>query len=131
MQSERGSILPIGIAGVALSLVISLVFLELIGVQIQTLRNKQVSDVLSLKIASDLRGDQIAPIIGLEYFPVARPLLEVVARQLRIRPSRVSVQSVDGKTIESVVCSTWESVTGLRLNNFGQVCASSKARAVS
>jgi hypothetical protein len=131
MHSERGSILPIGIAGVALSLAISLIFLELIGIQIQTLRNKQVSDVLSLKIASDLRKDQIAPITGLDYSPVARPLLEVAARQLRIRPSTVSVKSVDSKTIECIVCSTWESVTGLRLNNVGQVCASSKARAVS
>ena len=131
MHSERGSILPIGIAGVALSLAISLIFLELIGIQIQTLRNKQASDVLSLKIASDLRKDQIAPIAGLDYSPVARPLLEVAAKQLRIRPSSVSVKSVDSKTIECIVCSTWESVTGLRLKNVGQVCASSKARAVS
>jgi hypothetical protein len=131
MQSDQGSILPIGIAGVALSLAVSLVFLELIGVQLQTLRNKQLSDVLSLKVASDLRKDQISPVIGLEYLPVLRPITAAVSTKLRIRPSKVSVISVDGKTIESTVCSEWESVTGLRLGNFGQVCSSSKARAVS
>ena len=131
MASEEGSILPIGIAGVALSLVVSLIFLELIGVQLQTLRNKQLADVLSLKIASDLRSDGISPVVGLEYFPVLRPLATTVARQLRIIPSRVSVISADGKTIESSVCSEWESVTGLRIGVFGQVCSRSKARSFS
>lgn len=131
MASDRGSILPLGIAGLALSVVITLLFFELTGVQLQTLRNKQLADVLSLKIASDLRGDQIAPIQGLEYLPVLRTILGTTATQLRISPTRVSVTSNDGKTIESIVCTSWESITGLRLGNFGQVCASSKARAVS
>ena len=131
MVSDRGSILPLGIAGISLSLVITLVLLELTGVQVQTLRNKQLADIFSLKIASDLRADEISPIEGLEYLPVLRPLLEAASKQLRISPTRVSVISNDGKTIEGVVCTQWESITGLRLGNFGEVCARSKARAVS
>lgn len=123
--------LPLGIAGLALSLAISLVFLELVGVQLQTLRNKQVADVISLKVSGDLLHDGIAPIVGLEYLPVTQVVFGAAVEHLKIRPSHASVISVDAKTIEATVCSYWRSITGISLGNIGEVCAKSKARAIS
>jgi hypothetical protein len=131
VASERGSILPIGLAGIAVSLMVSLVFLELVGVQLQTLRNKQVADVLSLKVSADLLHDGISPIVGLEYLPATQMVFGVAIEHLKIRPSHASVVSFDGKTIEATVCSYWLSISGITLGNSGEVCAKSKARAIS
>lgn len=131
MRGDRGSILPIAIAGLALAVMATLIFLELTGVQVQTLRNKQLADVMVLKVSTDLKNDGIAPVAGLDYFPPVKNLAVAAAKNLRITPTRVLVRSNDGKTMEAMVCTEWQSITGLRLSNFGQVCASSKARAIS
>ena len=131
MFDESGSIIPLGIAGVALSLVISLVFLELAGVQLQTLRLKQVSDALALSVASDLKVDGIVPLIGLNYAPSQSELLSASTRLVEVQPIEISVMSLDGKTIEAVICSRWKSISGFTFQNLGEVCARSKARAIS
>jgi hypothetical protein len=130
-RSESGSIIPIGIGVIALSLAISLVVVELIGVQYQTLQTKQLADVIALQVASDLNRDGIAPISGLDYSPVVRATLAKAAYQLGIVPVEVSVNSPDQKTILGVVCTRWISITGFQSDLFGNVCSSSKARATS
>ncbi|MEO0313403.1 MAG: hypothetical protein RL140_633 [Actinomycetota bacterium] len=131
MNREAGSVLPLGIAAIVGTLVIGMVFLEMAGVQYQTIRNKQVSDVLSLEVAGQLLADGVAPVVGLDYAPTVKKLIFSSAETLSITPSAVSVISQDGKTLETVVCTKWASVTGLTLGNFGDVCARSKARAVT
>ena len=131
MLDESGSIIPLGIAGLALSLVVSIIFLELTGVQLQTLRNKQISDVLALSVATDLRKDQIPPLIGLEYSPSQHALIGSTTKLVGVNPSRISVLSFDGKTIEASVCSRWQSITGFTFQSFGEVCSKSRARALS
>lgn len=116
---------------ISLSAVIALIFLELVGVQYQTLQLKQVSDVLALKVASDLRRDGIEPLRNLEYLPVVSELLGVTSAVLGVTPSQVSVLSKDGKTITASVCADWRSITGFKLGVFGEVCSSSKARAIA
>lgn len=130
MNREAGSVLPLGIAAIAGTLVVGLVFLEMAGVQYQTIRNKQVSDVLSLEVAGQFLADGVAPVIGLDYTPTVKELLNASSKTLSITPNSVSVTSQDGKTLETVVCTQWASVTGITLGNFGDVCATSKARAV-
>lgn len=131
IRSETGSIIPLGISVISLSAIFALVMVELIGVQFQTLQNKQVADVLVLKVALDLNEDEITPVRGLDYRPVVNEVLSSSAAQLRIRPSEVSVTSPDGKTVTATVCTDWRSITGLTLKVFGSVCANSKARAIS
>jgi len=131
VASERGSIFPVGIALIALSMSFGLLFLELIGIQLQTLRNKQVADVLSLKVAGDLLRDGIRPITGLEYLPTTQAELLVTLKHLKLNVSQASVTSVDGKTLEATVCSSWQSIIGFSVGNSGEVCAKSKARAIS
>jgi hypothetical protein len=131
MRGERGSILPLGIGILALTVVVILFFAERIGVEFQTIQNKQLADVTALQIASDLSRDGIAPVQGLDYLPAAKTTLETGARFLGLNPSQVSISSPDGKTIYSTVCTHWRSITGLTFNLFGEVCASSKARAVN
>lgn len=131
IRSESGSILPIGIGLLALTAALSMFFLEQIGIQLQTLQNKQVADVLSLKIATDLNRDGIAPIEGLDYRPPASVLLSQATEFLKLQPTGVSITSHDGKTIDTTICTRWRSITGLTLGVFGEVCANSKARAVS
>ena len=131
MKTDSGSIIPLGIGAIALSLLVSMLFAELTGVEIQKLRNKQLSDVLVLKIASDLRKDSIPPVVGLEYSPVLEKLSAATTRVLKFEPTYISVLSRDGKTIEGMVCSRWESITGLTFDAFGFVCSTSKARAIS
>lgn len=131
MKTDSGSIIPLGIGAIALSLLVSLLFAELTGVEIQKLRNKQLSDVLVLKIATDLRKDSISPVVGLEYLPVLQELSAKTSRVLKFEPTLVSVLSRDGKTMEGRVCSRWKSITGVTFDAFGFVCSTSKARAIS
>lgn len=130
MKTDSGSIIPLGIGAIALSLLVSMLFAELTGVEIQKLRNKQLSDVLVLKIATDLRTDAIPPMVGLEYSPVLEELSARTSRFLKFEPSQVSVLSRDGKTMEGKVCSRWKSITGLSFDSLGLVCSTSKARAI-
>jgi hypothetical protein len=131
MRSDTGSIIPIGIGVISISLVISLVLVEIIGVQYQTLQTKQLADVIALQVASELNRDGIAPVSGLDYSPAVRNTLTVAANQLGIVPVEVSVTSSDQKTILGVVCVQWVSITGFQAELFGNVCSSSKARATS
>lgn len=131
MSEETGSIIPLGLGIISLTAVIALVLVELIGVQYQTLQNKQLADVLVLKVAKDLKVDGIAPVKNLDYRPVVSDLVDASTSHMRVMVADISVSSRDGKTIEALVCSEWVSITGLSLGAFGQVCASSKARAIS
>jgi hypothetical protein len=131
MQNESGSILPLGIGLIALTVLVTFVFAELTGVSIQTFRNKQLADVSSLKVAGDLLSDGVPPMIGLDYSPVVVETLASASNHLGISPTKVLVLSLDGQTLETEVCTAWKSITGLNLGNFGVVCAKSKARAVS
>lgn len=131
MRTDKGSILPLAVGLLALSLVVSMFFAEQLGVQFQTLQVKQLADVIALQVASDLERDQIEPIRNLDYRPAVKANLEQGAQFLNIHPSQYSVTSFDGKTIEARVCEKWRSITGLKLDVFGEVCASSRARAVS
>jgi hypothetical protein len=130
MTSEGGSIIPLGVAAMCLSLALTLVFVELTGAEIQTLRNKQLSDALALEVATDLKTDGIPPVVGLEYAPAVQALTKTASQHLEIEPTAVSVLSRDGKTLEALVCTTWESITGFSFELFGNVCATSKARAI-
>lgn len=130
-RSESGSIIPIGIGIVTLSAIFALVMVELIGVQLQTLQNKQLADVLALKVATDLQRDQIAPVQNLDYLPVVKDLVTEAALQLKINPMEISVMSADGRTISATVCTNWKSITGITLGQLGRVCAQAKARAIS
>jgi hypothetical protein len=116
---------------IALTVLVSFVFAELTGVSIQTFRNKQLADIASLKVAGDLLADGVPPVIGLDYSPVVGDLLASASNHLEISPTKVLVLSLDGQTLETEICTQWKSITGLTLGNFGDVCARSKARAVS
>ena len=131
ISEESGSIIPLGLGIIALTAAIALVLVELIGVQYQTLQNKQLADVLVLKVAHDLQADGIAPVMNLEYRPVVSELIAEASSYMRVKISEVSVLSRDGKTFEALVCSEWVSITGLGLGSSGKVCANSKARAIS
>lgn len=131
MKSDSGSILPLAIAVIVFTLVIGLVFLELGGIQLQTVRNKQISDSLALELAGQLKADAVAPVIGLDYAPALEPELNGLVKLLRLEPKSLSVISQDGKTVEAIFCTPWESVTGLTLGMFGDVCVQSKARAIT
>lgn len=131
MCEDKGSIIPLGLGVIATTAAIALLFTELIGVQYQTLQNKQLADVIVLKVANDLQGDGITPVTNLEYRPVVNELLSVASAHMRVRVSDVSVISRDGKTLEALVCSEWVSFTGLNLGLFGKICASTKARSIS
>jgi hypothetical protein len=130
MRNESGSILPLGIAVVAGTLVLGLLLLELGGVQYQTVRNKQVSDLIALEVAGQLVTDGIPPVIGLDYLPTVKDLLSASSRAIGITAKSMSVLSHDGKTLEAIFCTQWTSITGLTLGNIGEVCASSRARAI-
>jgi hypothetical protein len=131
VKADSGSIIPLGIGAISFSLLVSLLFAELTGVEIQKLRNKQLSDVLVLKIATDLRKNSIPPVIGLDYSPVLQDLSATTSKVLKFEPTQISVESQDGKTMEGKVCSRWKSITGLSFDSFGFVCSTSKARAIS
>lgn len=131
IRRETGSIIPLGLTVISLSAIFALVMVEFIGVQFQTLQNKQVADVLVLKVALDLNQDSIAPIRGLEYRPVVNEVLGSSSAHLGVQPVEVSVNSPDGKTMTATVCTQWKSFTGLTLGAFGKVCANSKARTIS
>ena len=131
MRNDRGSILPLGIAVIAVTLVLGMVFLELGGVQYQTVRNKQVSDVLALEVSEQLISDGIPPVIGLDYSPTVVLLMKESSRAIGVSGKSISVRSLDGKTLEAVFCTQWTSITGLTLGNFGDVCARSRARAIT
>lgn len=130
-RQDSGSIIPIGIGVITLSAIFALVLAELIGVQFQTLQNKQIADVLVLKVANDLRRDQIPPVKNLDYTPSVSALLAEAASELRIQPVEVRVSTSDGKTMAATVCTEWNSITGIRFGLLGRVCAQSKARAIS
>lgn len=131
MRNESGSILPLGIAVIAVTLVLGLVFLELGGVQYQTVRNKQVSDALALEVSEQLISDGIPPVIGLDYSPTVVQVLRESSLVIGVSGKSISVLSLDGKTLEAVFCTQWTSITGLTLGNFGDVCARSRARAIT
>jgi hypothetical protein len=131
VKRESGSILPLGIAIIAGTLALGMVFLELGGVQYQTVRNKQLSDVLALKVAGQLVTDGIPPVIGLDYSPTVTGLIAASSKTIGVTAKYISVVSRDGKTMEAVFCTGWESITGLTLGNFGDVCATSRARAIT
>lgn len=130
-ENDSGSIIPIGIGVITLSAIFALVMVELIGVQYQTLQNKQLSDLLVLKVATDLNHDQIPPVINLDYRPVVADLLKEASKTLGVEPTEFSVSSPDGKTMTSTVCTNWKSITGLTFGALGKVCAQSKARAIA
>lgn len=113
------------------TLVIGLVFLELGGVQLQTVRNKQVSDNLALELAGQFQADGIPPVVGLEYAPMLAPKLQSLVKVLHLAPKSLAVVSRDGITVEATFCTEWESVSGLTLGVFGDVCVLSKARAIT
>lgn len=131
IRNEAGSIIPIGIGVIALSAIFALVMVELIGVQYQTLQNKQLSDLLVLKVATDLNQDQIPPVKNLDYRPVVTALLDEASKALDVEPIEFSVLSTDGKTMNAIVCTNWKSITGLTFGALGKVCAQSKARAIA
>jgi hypothetical protein len=131
MRSESGSILPLGIGLIALTALVAFLFMELTGVSLQTLRNKQLADIASLKVSGDLLADGIPPLVGLDYSPAVRDLLAAASNHMGVSPTRVIVLSLDGQTLETEICSQWKSVTGLTFGNLGDVCAKSKARAIS
>ena len=130
-RRDSGSIIPIGIGVIALSALFALVLAELIGVQFQTLQNKQIADVLVLKVTNDLRRDEIPPLNNFDYTPAVRGLLDESENQLKIQPIQVRVATVDGKTMAATVCTEWKSITGIRFGLLGRVCAQSKARAIA
>lgn len=131
LRSEAGSILPIGIGLAILSIVLSLTYLEQLGIQIQTLTNKSVSDFLAQSVATNLETDKISPVIGLDYEPTHQRQLQAAANYLGITPTLVTVKSQDGTTIEATVCTRWRSITGITFGVLGEVCAQSKARAIT
>lgn len=131
MRSESGSILPLGIGLIALTALVAFLFMELTGVSLQTLRNKQLADIASLKVSGDLLADGIPPLAGLDYSPAVRDVLASASNHMGVSPTRVIVLSLDGQTLETEICSQWKSVTGLTFGNLGDVCAKSKARAIS
>jgi hypothetical protein len=131
MRSERGSALPLGIGLISLTLLAVFLFVELTGVSLQALRNKQLADVSSLKVAGDLLADGIPPLVGLDYSPAVRDVLASAANHMGVAPTKVIVLSLDGQTLETEICTQWKSITGLTFGNFGHVCSKSKARAVS
>lgn len=120
-----------GIGVITLSAICALVMAELIGVQFQTLQNKQIADILVLKVANDLKRDQIPPLENLDYTPAVRGILAEASSQLGIEPIEVRVATSDGKTIGATVCTEWKSITGLTFGVLGRVCAESKARAIA
>ena len=128
-KRERGSILPLGIGVIALSLAFSLVTVELIGIQDQTLQAKQLADTFALQVAEDLRKDGIEPIVNLHYNPTITETRLVATHFLQLEPTQVEVVSHDGKTISSTVCLSWKSITGFTLGSLGLLCARSNARA--
>lgn len=130
-RNDSGSIIPIGIGVITLSAIFALVMVELIGIQYQTLQNKQLSDLLVLKVANDLNRDQIPPVINLDYRPVVADLLNQASKALAVEPTEFSVSSPDGKTMTAIVCTEWKSITGLTFGTLGKVCAKSKARAIA
>jgi hypothetical protein len=131
MRGDEGSIIPLGIGLISISICLSLFFAELIGVQFQTVQAKQLSDVLAIEVSSSLARDSVPPVIGLHYEQTVQELVSKVALLLRITPSSIAVFSSDGKTIEAMVCTQWKSVTGFTFNGFGSVCSSSKSRPIS
>jgi hypothetical protein len=130
-RHDSGSIIPIGIGVITVSAIFSLVMAELIGVQFQTLQNMQIADVLVLKVANDLRRDQIPPVMNLDYAPAVRDILAEASSQLGVEPIEVRVATSDGKTMASTVCTQWKSITGINFGLAGRVCAQAKARAIS
>ena len=130
-ENESGSIIPIGIGVITLSAIFALVMVELIGVQYKTLQNKQLSDLLVLKVATDLNHDHIPPVKNLDYRPVVADLLNEASKTLGVEPTEFSVSSPDGKTMTSTLCTYWKSITGLTFGALGKVCAQSKARAIA
>lgn len=131
MNSERGSILPLGIGLITLTLTLVLLFIELTGIQIRTVTIKQATDVLALEVSGQLHSDGIPPVVGLDYRPVVRSQLADVSGLLSLQPTVVEVMSKDGLTIEATICESWRSITGLSFGQFGSVCASSKARVLT
>lgn len=131
MRCDSGSIIPLGIAVITLSAIFSLVTVELIGIQFQTLQNKQVADVLVLKVSSDLHRDAIPPVTGLDYSPTVSEELKQSSSHLGIEPVGIAISTVDGKTLSATVCTTWKSITGFKFGAWGNVCAQSNARAIS
>lgn len=130
-REETGSIIPLGLAIICLSAVLSLIFIEQIGIQYQTMQNRQVANVLALQVATQLNKDGIKPVINLDFTPTIQATLEVVSKHLGITVNEVHVSSPDGITMDATVCTQWKSVTGITFDAAGQVCALAKARAVS
>lgn len=129
-KDERGSILPLGIGVLALSLIFSLTMIELIGIQYQTMQVKQIADVAALQVGEDLYRDHIPPVKNLDYSPTVTETVRLASEHLRIMPKHLEVFSSDGKTIAATACVQWRSITGFSLGNFGNLCATSKARAI-
>ena len=131
LVDETGSTIPLGLGFLAMVSVFSLVFLELVGIQLQTLRDKQLADLAALTAANQLRVTAVSPVANHNYFSIIKPEILAAERELKLNPTLVSVTSSDGKTIEATVCTQWESITNVRIANGGQVCATSKARALN
>jgi len=128
--SEEGSIVPLGIGVLVLTSVFVLVCVEIVGVQMQSMRVKQLGDTLALEVASQLESDRVPPVIGLNYLPSVSAKFQKLSQFLNLSITDARIQSNDGKTIESMFCVEWRSVTGISFGNFGKVCESSKARAI-
>lgn len=115
----------------ALSVALSMFWLESIGIEIQRLQLKNLSDTLVLEVARELKTDGIAPLVGLDYSPVTKLQLDDGRRFLKLDITRSQILSNDGITIDGLLCSRWKSITGLTFGNAAEVCVSTKARAIS
>lgn len=130
MTRDSGSILPLGIGILAISLAFSLLLTELGSLRVQEIRNKQVSDLLALEVSGQLLSDGIPPVIGLDYLSSVRKTFTEATDVLGLDPTAAQVLSLDGKTIEARFCTHWTSITGFTFGNAGEVCVESKARAI-
>lgn len=131
IRTDSGSTFPLAIGITALSVALSMFWLESIGIEIQRLQLKNLSDTLVLEVARELKTDGIAPLVGLDYSPVTKLQLDDGRRFLKLDITRSQILSNDGRTIDGLLCSRWKSITGLTFGNAAEVCVSTKARAIS
>jgi hypothetical protein len=131
IRSDSGSTFPLAIGITALSLALSMFWLESIGIQLQRLQLKNLSDTLVLEVARELKADGIAPLVGLDYSPVTKIQLDDGRRFLKLDITRSQILSFDGRTIDGHLCSRWKSITGFSFGNNAEVCVITKARAIS
>jgi hypothetical protein len=131
IRSETGSTFPLAIGITALSIALTMFWLESIGIQIQRLQLKNLGDTLVLEVARELKTDGVQPVVGLDYAPVTSRQLADGSRFLKLEITHSSIISYDAKTIEGLLCSRWKSISGFTFGTVGEVCVSTKARAIT